>query len=108
MALENFVEMRDKVADPKFQFKKKVESIIENEFPQWYRSRYGMITYTLIPYRIAQEAGLKQNQILESLSSGIDDPKNVDLNKARSLLETEFFPWLKAQGFTTDRYVVEA
>ncbi len=107
MALENFVEMRDKVADPQFQFKKKVESIIENEFPQWYRSRYGMITYTLIPYHVAQEAGLKQNQILDVLSTGLDDPKNVDLGKARLLLETEFYPWLNAQGFTTDRYLVQ-
>ena len=106
MALENFVEMRDKVADEKFQFRKKVESIVEKNFPELYRSRYGMITYTLIPYAVAQQAGVKQNVMLDQLSQGLTSPDQVDLAKAKQLLETDFNPWLKAQGFTTDRFLI--
>ena len=104
MALENFVEMRDKVADVKFQFRKKLESIVEAEFPGLYRSRYGMITYTLIPYRVAQLAGLRQNELLDALAEGLSDPSQVDLQKAKAVLENDFYPWLQQQGFSTQSY----
>lgn len=104
MALENFVEMRDKVADPQFQFNKKIEALIEREFPELYRSRYGMITYTLIPYSIAQEAGFRQNQLLNSLAEGLTDPAQLDLAKVKKMLMTDFFPWLREKGYTTESY----
>lgn len=106
MALENFIEMRDKVADPKFQFNKKIEALIEKEFPQFYRSRYGMITYTLIPYVIAQEAGVIQNQLLNTLAKDITDPSQLDLAKAKALVMNDFFPWLKAKGYSTESYQI--
>lgn len=106
MALENFIEMRDKVSDPQFQFRKKIEAVIEKEFPNLYRSRYGMITYTLIPYQVAQEAGLKQVEILDSLSQGLSDPSQLDLRKVKTVLENDFYPWLKQKGFTTDQYTL--
>lgn len=106
MALENFIEMRDKVSDPKFQFRKKIEAVIENEFPNMYRSRYGMITYTLIPYQIAQEAGLKQTVLLDSLAKDLTDPKQLDLSKVKEVLESDFYPWLKQKGFSTEQYKV--
>lgn len=104
MALENFVEMRDKVADPKFQFNKKIEALIEKEFPELYRSRYGMITYTLIPYAVAQEAGVRQNQFLNTLAQGFTDPEQLELSKVKKLLMTDFYPWLKAKGYTTESF----
>lgn len=104
MALENFIEMRDKVSDPEFQFHKKIEAVIEKEFPELYRSRYGMITYTLIPYLIAQEAGLRQTQLLNSFSRGINNPEQLDLTKVKKTLESDFYPWLKQQGYSTERY----
>ncbi len=106
MALENFVEMRDSVADPRFQFRKKIEAILEKNFPHLYRSRYGMITYTLIPYRVAQVAGIKQNQLLDLLSKNITQPDQLDLNETEKILKSDFYPWLNQQGYTTDRYTV--
>jgi hypothetical protein len=35
MALENLVEMSAKTADPKFLFKKQVEHLLGNNFPQF-------------------------------------------------------------------------
>ena len=104
MALENFIEMRDSVADPQFQFRKKIEAVLENKFPHLYRSRYGMITYTLIPYRVAQVAGMKQNQLLDLLSKNITLPEQLNLSEAETLLKSDFYPWLNQQGYTTDRY----
>ncbi len=108
MALENFVEMKDSVADPKFQFRKKIESVIEKNFPHLYRSRYGMITYTLIPYSVAQLAGQKQNVLLDKLAKNITTTDQLDLQETENILKADFYPWLKQQGYTTDRYVAEA
>ncbi len=105
MALENFIEMRDKVSDPAFQFNKKIETIIEKEFPDLYRSRYGLITYTLVPYAVAQEAGTRQAELLTNLASGLTEPEQLDLSYVKKLLESDFSPWLKGLGYTTERYV---
>ena len=106
MALENFVEMRDKVNDPQFQFNKKIEALIEKEFPDLYRSRYGMITYTLIPYAVAQQAGIRQVQLLNTLAKGLTDPAQLDLSRVKEILKTDFYPWLKQQGFSTESYSI--
>lgn len=104
MALENFIEMRDKVADPDFQFNKKLEALIEKEFPGLYRSRYGMITYTLIPYAVAQEAGIRQAQLLKTLAQGLTNPAQLDLSVVKKHLMADFYPWLKEQGYSTESF----
>ena len=103
---ETFVEMRDKVNDPQFQFNKKIEALIEKEFPDLYRSRYGMITYTLIPYAVAQQAGIRQVQLLNTLAKGLTDPAQLDLSRVKEILKTDFYPWLKQQGFSTESYSI--
>ncbi len=104
MALENFVEMRDKVQDARFQLKKKIETVLEKSFPEMYRSRYGLITYTLTPYSLAQQVGVKQNDFLDAISKNIQKPEDVDLNLANKLLEKEFHPWMKSLGIKTESY----
>ncbi len=104
MALENFIEMRDKVGDVRFLLKKKIEHKIENAFPELYRSRYGMVTYTLIPYSLAQRAGLIQDRILEELSNSIDSVDQLDLDRALELINKEFVPFIKEHNLTLDRY----
>lgn len=104
MALENFYEMSDKVGDEHFLFKKKIESWLEKHFPDQYRSRYGMITYTLIPYRLAYEAGLIQNEILTQLSQEFHSVEKLDLVKAQNLLQEKFLPFLKKNKITLERY----
>jgi len=78
MALDNYVEMRDRVADPRFHEMKRLESWIEEHFPQ-YISRYRLITYTLTPYSEAQRIGRQQNALLEELA------KNTPLGVAPAL-----------------------
>lgn len=70
MALENFVEMRDKTGDVKFQAMKKVENRLENTFPDKFRSRYAMVCYGgdgNVSYANAKALGEVQAKILESL-----------------------------------------
>lgn len=104
MALENFIEMRDKVGDTQFQFKKKLEGLIEKEFPHLYRSRYGLITYTLVPYAIAQQIGLRQSRLLEDLSRDLESPEKLNLEMTKQILEKDFFPWARDKGLQTHSY----
>lgn len=106
MALENFIEMQSKVGNEKFLLKKKIEQVIEEKFPNLYRARYGMVTYTLIPYAIAQKAGLIQQEILDELSSDISDIKDLDINLAKKLLDEKFVPFLKEFDVSLDRFTL--
>ena len=104
MALENFYEMSDKVGDQNFLFRKKIESWIESKFPDKYRSRYGMITYTLIPYHLAFEAGKIQNEIISEISKGISSVDEIDAKKAETLLNEKFLPFIKKSNISLDRF----
>lgn len=104
MALENFIEMKDKVGDKNFLLKKAVEHKIENQFPDKYRARYGMVTYTLIPYLYAKEAGVIQNEILSELTKDLSSPDEVDMTKAEKLIDERFVPFLNDKGISISRY----
>ncbi len=106
MALENFVEMSDKVGDQSFLLQKKIESVLEKEFPLEYRSRYGMITYTLIPYEQAQHAGKIQARLLSTIADKFPRIEDIDLEFCRTQMELEWIPWLKKQGIQLDRFQV--
>jgi kynurenine 3-monooxygenase len=88
MALENFVEMRDSVADPKFLLKKKVGFELEKRFPGKFIPRYAMVVFhPEISYAEAQEKGRWQEGVLERLCSKIDAPEQVDWKQAEKLLQ---------------------
>jgi len=55
LALENFIEMRDKTASRAFRAKKKLDHLLEAALPGVYLPLYTMVTFTRIPY--AQAAG---------------------------------------------------
>lgn len=104
MALENFIEMQRKVGDENFLKRKGVEAILEKEFPTLYRSRYGLVTYTLVPYVACQAIGLIQEKILEELCAELDRPENVDLKKAEALIQERLVPFYKNHGVSVERF----
>jgi kynurenine 3-monooxygenase len=82
MAIENFVEMRDRVADERFLAKKKLERMLEARFPERFVPRYTMVTFRRLPYAIARERGATQAALLEDLLGPDNDPGAVDLERA--------------------------
>jgi kynurenine 3-monooxygenase len=94
MAVENFVEMRDKVGDPKFLMAKGVEKLLQNKFPGRYISRYSLVTFSNVPYVVAYEAGTITDEILGELCSSIKSPEEVDLVKAEKLIDQKLAPLL--------------
>jgi len=57
MALENFVEMRDKVGRPEFLYKKKVEQTLHKLFPKECLPQYNLVSFSTVPYVEAQRRG---------------------------------------------------
>jgi kynurenine 3-monooxygenase len=91
MALENFVEMRDKTADPGFLFRKEVAHLLGNHFPDRFLARYERVSFSLIPYTEALRIGKLNDQILDTVIAhlgGVRDVSKVDLAEARRLCES--------------------
>jgi len=85
LAIDNFHEMKDHVANPIFQKKRKIEMTLEKNFPDDYSSKYSLVTFNEdINYRDAMLRGRAQDKaILNMLSDGEIDT-NGDL---QSILE---------------------
>jgi kynurenine 3-monooxygenase len=92
MAVENFVEMRDRVADPRFLFRKKVELALEAKYPQLFVPKYAMVTFHRIPYATALRRGQLQDRMLTELCDSIDRLEDLDWNKSDRLIRSELTP----------------
>lgn len=53
MSLENYIEMRDSVADPDYIRSRELDRAMVQRHPQRWLPRYAMITFTRIPYAVA-------------------------------------------------------
>jgi kynurenine 3-monooxygenase len=62
LALDNFVEMRDKVASPVFRLGKRVEHAIERWAPDHFDSLYELVSFTTIPYAEARRRAAAQRR----------------------------------------------
>jgi kynurenine 3-monooxygenase len=87
LAQENFIEMRDLVAEPKFQLKKKIESELYIRYPDKFIPKYTMVTFMRMPYTEALSKGKRQDLILNELTEGINTFEEVDWKKAESLIQ---------------------
>ncbi|MEJ7626151.1 MAG: NAD(P)/FAD-dependent oxidoreductase [Ferruginibacter sp.] len=76
LALNNFVEMRDKVADKQFLLQKKIEAEFSSKHPDKWTPAYGMVTFSPhIRYSEAKEIGSKQQSIMDKIMNipGIEE-----------------------------------
>jgi kynurenine 3-monooxygenase len=69
LALDNFVEMRDRVNSPVFQAKTKLQHALERRLPGRYVSRYELVSFTTIPY--AEIPGrIRRQNLATALAAG--------------------------------------
>lgn len=64
LAVENFIEMRDKTASKVFRAKKKLDHALEGLLPGIYLPLYTMVTFTRIPYAQAARRARLQDGII--------------------------------------------
>jgi kynurenine 3-monooxygenase len=65
LAMENFEEMRDQVADPKFLLRKRIEAKLHALYPKDWIPLYTMVTFSSIPYSEAYAQGKLQEMIMD-------------------------------------------
>jgi kynurenine 3-monooxygenase len=79
LAIENYVEMRDKVADPKFLLQKKIEARFSEKYPEKWTPLYVMVTYRDdMRYSEALTKGKAQEEIMKKVMAMKDIEKNWD------------------------------
>ncbi|MBK9449184.1 MAG: FAD-dependent monooxygenase [Bacteroidetes bacterium] len=87
MAVDNYFEMRDRVGDPNWRFRKLIEHKLEKTFPESYVSRYEMVSFTRTPYAEALRRGGINDEILHALAANLTDVEQVDLSLAEQLIK---------------------
>jgi kynurenine 3-monooxygenase len=92
LALENFVEMRDRVADPRFLLKKKVELALEAKYPRLFVPKYSMVTFHRVPYSVAFSRGRTQDAMLAELCDSINGVEDLNWSKADALIRRNLTP----------------
>jgi kynurenine 3-monooxygenase len=64
LAVQNFIEMRDKTVSKTFRTKKKLDYLLEGLLPGIYLPLYTMVTFTRMPYSTAARRARLQNRIV--------------------------------------------
>jgi kynurenine 3-monooxygenase len=91
LALNNFIEMRDLVADPHFLHKKKIEKMIADKYPEQYISPYQMVSFSHIPYSAALRQGAAINEVLEQLTKVDNLESKFDSIEIQQMIQPVLF-----------------
>jgi kynurenine 3-monooxygenase len=93
MALENYVEMRDTVREPKYLLRRELAFALERALPNRFIPRYSMIMFHYeIPYAVAQERGELQARLLDDITASAESMADVDIDAAIALVESRLPP----------------
>ena len=93
MALENYLEMRERVADPKWRLQQSLALDLERRFPLRFIPRYSMVMFHHeIPYRTALERGAIQTRLLAELTESAATLADVDYSRAAREIESRLAP----------------
>lgn len=90
LAIDNFHEMKDHVANPIFQEKRKLEIALEKNFPEDYSSKYSLVTFNEhIGYREAMLKGRAQDKAILNMLTDDEININGDLKKILEKVKSE-------------------
>ena len=96
LALRNFIEMRDRVADPQFLLRKKIEAHLHEKYPQEFLPLYSMVTFSHLPYGEALREGQAQDRLFDRILriDGVENKWNGPE------VEGVFREWLRERALT--------
>ena len=78
MALENYIEMRDKVDDSAYLLQRQLELALQERHPGRFVPHYAMVSFMRIPYSVALHRSEVQRDILEAATRGLGSLDAVD------------------------------
>ncbi|MDX5421448.1 MAG: FAD-dependent monooxygenase [Hymenobacteraceae bacterium] len=99
LAVMNFIEMRDKVADPRFLLRKKIEARIAAQYPGKWIPLYSMVTFTDLPYSYALEMGRVQDKIMKKVMKHIQSVEDYEKPEVQKFLEKQLVKKEKLKGY---------
>ncbi len=92
MALENYLEMRERVDDADFLLQRALERALAERHPQRFISRYAMVTFRRIPYATALERGRIQRELLVEATRNRGSLDEVDWSWVDGEVERRLSP----------------
>ena len=93
MALDNYIEMRDGVLDPKYALRKELSFELEQRMPNRFIPRYSMVMFhDQIPYAVSYQRGEIQKKLLEELTKNADKLEEIDFKHAEKLVASRLTP----------------
>jgi kynurenine 3-monooxygenase len=96
MALENYIEMRDRVDDADYLLQRALEQVLAERHPERFMPRYSMVSFTCIPYATAFERGRVQRAILVESTVSCERLDQVDLAAADARVRERLSPLAEA------------
>ncbi len=79
LALNNFIEMRDLVANPKFQLQKKIEALVYQNYPDKWIPAYSLVTFSAdVRYSEALRKGQEQQRIMDEFMADENNIANYE------------------------------
>ncbi|UII33415.1 FAD-dependent monooxygenase [Fulvivirga ulvae] len=88
LALQNFIEMRDLVADKEFLLRKKIEAKLHDLYPEQWIPLYSMVTFNEnIRYSEAMNIGRKQKEIMDDVMKAPNIEKTWEKLDFKSIAE---------------------
>lgn len=88
LALQNFVEMRDLVADKEFLLRKKIEAKLHELYPEKWTPLYSMVTFNEnIRYSEAMNIGKRQKEIMDEVMKSPNIEKTWEKLDFKNIVE---------------------
>ncbi len=90
LAVNNFTEMRDRTADPKFLLQKKIEAQLHSKYPEQWIPAYSQVTFSPhIRYSEALQRGQNQEMIMQSIMQLTDIESKWDSETIEEMILTK-------------------
>lgn len=108
MAIYNYGEMANFVSQAWYQRRKAIETAIEKAFPAKMRSRYFMVTGTLIPYALVEQAGTHVANCVDAVGkymeeNKMENPNDVPRGVMEKAIDTHVAPFFQRYGIRVDQ-----
>lgn len=92
MAVENYLEMRDRVDDDDFLLQRELERALAERHPGRFVPRYAMVTFRRMPYAEAYARGEMQRALLVEITRGRRDLDGLDWDTVDALVRERIAP----------------
>jgi len=92
MALENYLEMRDRVDDADFLLQRELEQALQARWPTRFVPHYTMVTFLRTPYALALARSIVQREILVQATRGLHDLSAIDWSALERIVHERLEP----------------